>query len=136
MAPERSSPSVAGLTLRLKKKPDGAVVTFVRPDGTATTSRLGQGGFGAVHDLTHYAVESTLRLRHGFLGLVADGWNLADFEVKHANRRFPDEASSPTRSSAGRKSRSQISTGWWPGPSRLCVPARPRRCSTLTSFAG
>ncbi len=35
--------------------------------------------FFPVHDLTHYAVESTLRFRRGFYGLVSDGWNFEDF---------------------------------------------------------
>jgi hypothetical protein len=93
MAPEPAGRAGAPLTLRLKKSADGAtVVSFVRPDGTSTTGRLGTGGFGAVHDLTHYVVESTLGFRQGFLGLVAAGRDLADFEVKHANREWPDEA--------------------------------------------
>ena len=29
--------------------------------------------------LTHFAVETTLGYAHGFYGLVADGWDIADF---------------------------------------------------------
>jgi hypothetical protein len=79
--------------LCLKKAKDGRpAVTFVRDDGSRTSGRLGAGDFGPVHDLTHYAVETTLGLRHGFYGLLAQGWNIPDFEAKGAGRRLPDEA--------------------------------------------
>lgn len=79
--------------LQIKKKTDGAaVVTLVRADGSSTSGRLGSGGFGAVHDLTHYVVETTLPLPGGFLGLLARGWNMQDFEVKGASSRLSDEA--------------------------------------------
>jgi hypothetical protein len=79
--------------LKIKKKNDGAAaVTFVRADGSTTSGRLGSGGFGAVHDLTHYVVESSLRLSSGFLGLLAQGWNIPDFEIKGTAARLPDEA--------------------------------------------
>jgi hypothetical protein len=45
-----------------------------------------------VHDLTHYAVETTLGLSGGFYGLLAAGWNIPDFEVKGTGRRLADEA--------------------------------------------
>jgi hypothetical protein len=45
-----------------------------------------------VHDLTHYAVETTLGLRHGFCGLLAQGWDIPGFEVKGAAKQLPDEA--------------------------------------------
>ena len=93
MEPSPARSSAAHLTLRLKKKTaSAAVVTFARADGTTTSGRLGHGDFGAMHDLTHYVVESTLRLRLGFFGMVADGWNIPDFEIKHASRQWPDEA--------------------------------------------
>lgn len=52
-----------------------------RADGTTTWERR-QGAtaeFFAVHDLTHFAVETTLGCTSGFYGLVASGWDLADF---------------------------------------------------------
>ena len=79
--------------LGLKKAKGGRLtVTFVRADGTSTTGRLGSGDFGPVHDLTHYAVETTLGLHQGFYGLLAAGWNIPDFEVKGTAARLPDEA--------------------------------------------
>lgn len=81
------------MLLRLKKKADGqAVLTVVRADGSATSGRLGTGGFGAVHDLAHYVVETTLQLKSGFYGLLAQGWNIPDFEIKGTSNRLPDEA--------------------------------------------
>ena len=81
------------MKLKIKKRDTGdAVLTFVRDDGSATSGRLGSGGFGAVHDLTHYAVETTLGLRQGFYGLLAQGWDIPDFEVKGTGRQLPDEA--------------------------------------------
>ena len=81
------------MKVKLKKQAGGeAVVTFVRADGSATSGRLGSGGFGAVHDLTHYAAETTLGLRQGFYGLLAQGWSIPDFEVKDAAKQLPDDA--------------------------------------------
>ncbi|MBI2813531.1 MAG: hypothetical protein HYX71_04550 [Opitutae bacterium] len=81
------------MKVKLKKHAGGeAVVTFVRTDGSAASGRIGSGGFGAVHDLTHYAVETTLGLRQGFYGLLAQGWDIQDFEVKGAAHQLPDEA--------------------------------------------
>ena len=73
---------MAALTIRIKKQTDGsAALTCIRADGTATWQKqLGaQGRFFPYHDLTHYAVETTLNHRKGFYGMVASGWNMTDF---------------------------------------------------------
>ena len=81
------------MKIRLKKKTaDRPVVSVVRTDGSTTSGRLGANDFGAVHDLAHYVVESRLALANGFFGLLAQGWNIPDFEVRGASSRFPDEA--------------------------------------------
>ncbi len=82
------------LTLRIKKRPDAtAMLTLVRADGSSTSGAIGPPeGYGPVHDLAHYVVERTLRLSEGFLGLVATGWDIRDFEVKGAVKRLPPEA--------------------------------------------
>jgi hypothetical protein len=74
---------MAPLLLRFKKKADaGAVLTCERADGSWTSASIGpQGGYGPVHDLAHYVVESAFGLTGGFLGLIARGWDIADFEV-------------------------------------------------------
>ena len=70
------------MKIRIKKK----------GDGSATSGRLGPGGFGAIHDLAHYVVESGLSLRHGFFGLLEQGWAVSDFTAKGAAARLPDES--------------------------------------------
>ena len=81
--PPSADPAASrALGVRLARRVDGAVVFELRrPDGTTTwQKRTGATAeFFAVHDLTHFAVESELGLRRGFYGLVADGWDLADF---------------------------------------------------------
>lgn len=69
------------LTLLLKKQGDGRTAfTLERADGTRTWQRQERhAAFYAAHDLTHYAVESTLGLRAAFYGLVAGGWDFDDF---------------------------------------------------------
>jgi hypothetical protein len=82
------------LTFRIKKRPDtSAMLVLVREDGSSTTGSIGPpGGYGPVHDLAHYVVERALGLSEGFLGLVASGWDIRDFEQKGAARRLPAEA--------------------------------------------
>jgi len=67
------------LQIRITKKPDGSsVFACTREDGSETWQR-NQTDFFLLHDLNHFALESTLGLRHGFYGLVAAGWNITDF---------------------------------------------------------
>lgn len=81
------------MLVRLKKAKDAApTVTFVRADGSSTTGRLGSGEFGPAHDLAHYAVETTLGLSQGFYGLMAAGWDIADFGIKGTGPRLPAES--------------------------------------------
>jgi hypothetical protein len=83
------------LTIRLKQHPDGsASLTCVRRDGSSTWQRQ-RAGYGLVfppHDLTHYAVETTLGVRHGFYGLIADGWDITDFASPWPRGPIPFEA--------------------------------------------
>ncbi|MDF2775439.1 MAG: hypothetical protein K0S86_4940, partial [Geminicoccaceae bacterium] len=70
------------LRIRIKKNADGsAALTCIRADGSVTWQRQegAQGRFFPRHDLTHFAVETTLGHRRGFYGLVAEGWNITDF---------------------------------------------------------
>ena len=82
------------LTFELKKRADAkAQLVLTREDGSHTIGTIGPAeGFGPVHDLTHYAIESTLGLDEGFLGMCASGWEIADFEVKGTASRLPREA--------------------------------------------
>ncbi len=83
------------LLIRIKKNPDGsAALTCVRRDGTSTWQRqLGKVGLVfPPHDLTHYAVETTLGYRRGFFGLVADGWQIDDFAAPWPRGPLPVDA--------------------------------------------
>lgn len=83
------------LTIRIKKGSDGsAALSCTRADGTATWQRQrgAQARFFPRHDLTHYAVETVLGFRHGFYGLVAEGWDLADFGHPWPRGPLPREA--------------------------------------------
>lgn len=85
---------VPRLTFELKKRADAkSQLVLTREDGSYTIGTIGPAdGFGPVHDLTHYAIESTLGLDEGFLGMCASGWEIADFEVKGTAHRLPREA--------------------------------------------
>jgi hypothetical protein len=79
------------LTIRIKKKTDGAAaLSCRRADGSVTWQRQeGQlGRFLPQHDLTHYVVESTLGFDHAFYGLIASGWDISDFAGPGANKRI------------------------------------------------
>jgi hypothetical protein len=100
------------VSVELKKKADGtAILTFVRADGSRTSSPIGAAlGFGPVHDLAHYAVESVLGIARGFIGLCGEGWAIEDFD-KGAAKSIPPEAGI-AEVVAGEISRMEI-TGQW-----------------------
>jgi hypothetical protein len=83
------------LTIRIKKNRDGtAALTCTRADGSVTWQRQ-EGGhalFFPLHDLTHYAVETVLRHRRGFYGLVAEGWDFGDFGAPWPRGPIPADA--------------------------------------------
>src|SRR5512140_1368047 len=83
------------LKIRLKRRADGsAAITCEREDGTTTWQRQ-EGVIGQVfpaHDLTHYSVETTFGYTRGFFGLVADGWEIADFAKPWPRGPIPQEA--------------------------------------------
>ncbi len=83
------------LTIRLKRHTDGsASLTCTRADGSVTWQRQkpSVAVFFPQHDLTHYAVESTLGYRRGFFGLLADGWEISDFAAPWPRGIIPVEA--------------------------------------------
>ena len=59
-----------------KDKPD--TLHCIRADGSETWTRLKQG-FGAQHDLAHYAVETVLGFDQAFFGLLAQGRSIEEF---------------------------------------------------------
>jgi hypothetical protein len=83
------------LTIGLTRRADGAVVFALRrADGTTTWQKRtgGTAEFFAVHDLTHYAVETELHFARAFYGLVAEGWALTDFGTPWPRGPLPPEA--------------------------------------------
>lgn len=86
------------LTIAFTRRPDGGVVfSLRRADGTSTwQKRTGPTAeFFAIHDLTHYAVETELQFERGFYGLVAEGWALTDFGTPWPRGPLPREALPP-----------------------------------------
>lgn len=79
------------LRIRLTKGRDGpSTLVCTRPDGSSTWMRVHD--FFPLHDLTHYAVESTLGLERAFYGLILSGWNITDFSAPGGGSRTPPEA--------------------------------------------
>ena len=46
----------------------------------------------ALHDITHFSVETALGFRRGFFGLIAEGWNVDDVTGKGSRGELPEEA--------------------------------------------
>ncbi|HWZ61329.1 MAG TPA: hypothetical protein VNW46_20275 [Gemmatimonadaceae bacterium] len=83
------------MRIRFVKRADGgAVLRCERPDGSVVWQRQDgrRGRFFPPHDLTHYAVETTLGFRDGFYGLVAEGWEITDFGSPWPRGPVPDGA--------------------------------------------
>ena len=65
----------------------------MRADGSVTwQAQARHADFFALHDLTHFAVESSLGFKHGFFGLIAAGWDLEDTTGKGTRGPLPAEA--------------------------------------------
>ena len=82
------------LLIQITKRADGAgVLRCLRADGSVTWQKQHRhAGFFALHDLTHFAVESTLGFGNGFFGLIADGWDIEDTTGKRSRGPVPAEA--------------------------------------------
>jgi hypothetical protein len=82
------------LRIQITKRPDGSgVLRCVRADGSVTWQKQERhAAFFGLHDLTHFAVESTLGFRRGFFGLIAEGWDMEDTTGQGPRGPLPDEA--------------------------------------------
>src|ERR1700682_3030828 len=83
------------LLIQLTKRPDGSgLLRCVRANGSVTWQKQSSrhAPHFALHDLTHFAVESTLGFRRGFFGLIAEGWEVDDTTGKGARGPLPEEA--------------------------------------------
>jgi hypothetical protein len=81
--------------VQITKRSDGAgVLRCVRADGSVTWQKQTDrhAAFFALHDLTHFAVETVLGYRRAFFGLVAEGWDIEDTTGKGARGPLPPEA--------------------------------------------
>lgn len=82
------------LQIEIVKQSGGeGVLRCTRQDGSVTWQKQARhGGHFALHDLTHYAVETALGCRRGFFGLIAAGWDVDDTTGKGARGALPAEA--------------------------------------------
>jgi len=82
------------LKIEISKRTDGVgVLRCTRADGSITWQKQPKhGAHFALHDLTHYAVETALGYRRGFFGLIAEGWEVEDTTGKGARGPLPEEA--------------------------------------------
>jgi len=81
--------------VQITKKADGSgVLRCVRADGSVTWQKQTDrhAAYFALHDLTHFAVETTLGFRRGFFGLISEGWDIEDTSGKGARGPLPPEA--------------------------------------------
>ncbi|HET7459822.1 MAG TPA: hypothetical protein VFJ82_01190, partial [Longimicrobium sp.] len=76
--------------LKFSKTKDGTpVLSITRRDGSVAWQK--QHAFFPVHDLTHYAIETTLGLRQAFWGMMADGWEFSDFGTPWPRGPMPNQ---------------------------------------------
>jgi uncharacterized C2H2 Zn-finger protein len=83
------------LKIEIVKRADGAgLLRCTRADGTVTWQKQSErhAEHFTHHDLTHFAVETTLGYGQGFFGLIASGWDIGDTTGKGARGPLPDEA--------------------------------------------
>ena len=83
------------LKIQITKRNDGGgVLRCTRADGSVTWQKqtARHASHFALHDLTHFAVETGLGFKHGFYGLIAEGWEIEDTTGKGARGGLPVEA--------------------------------------------
>jgi len=82
------------LKVEIVKQPDGSgVLRCTRQDGSSTWQKQTKhAAHFALHDLTHYAVETSLGYGRGFFGLITEGWDVDDTTGKGARGPLPAEA--------------------------------------------
>lgn len=89
----------AALQIEIIKGTDGSgMLRCTRRDGSVTWQKQPKhASHFALHDLTHYAVETTLGYRRGFFGLIAEGWEVEDTTGKGRRGPLPAETTEVER---------------------------------------
>lgn len=118
------------MRVELVRRADGrTTLRCTRADGSVTwqTRRTEHAAFFALHDLTHYAVETELGFREGFFGLVARGWEIDDTTGKGRRGPLPPEAL-VVEQLVGALDRERTSPTAWPASEfrALLAPAASR----------
>jgi hypothetical protein len=82
------------MLIEIVKRPDqSGVLRCTRDDGSiAWQKQERHGTHFALHDITHYVVETTLGLRSAFFGLISQGWEVIDTTGKGSRGPVPPEA--------------------------------------------
>lgn len=62
------------------------ILLFKRDDGTETW--MVSDDFFVRHDLSHYAIETTLGYRKAFMGMLNDGMDIKDFEDRNKRKNI------------------------------------------------
>jgi hypothetical protein len=91
---EKLLDSQKNMKIEIIKQPDGTgVLRCTRRDGSVTWQKQRRhAAHFALHDLTHYAVETALAYQHGFFGLIAAGWDIEDTTGKGRRGALPAQA--------------------------------------------
>jgi hypothetical protein len=82
------------VSIEIVKQADGSgVLRCTRGDGSVTWQKQRKhAAHFALHDLTHYAVETALGYRRGFFGLIAEGWDIEETTGQTMRGSLPAEA--------------------------------------------
>jgi hypothetical protein len=82
------------LQVEIVKRGDGAgVLRCTRADGSVTWQKQHRrAAIFALHDLTHFAVETILGFRRAFFGLIDEGWEIEETDGKSPRGALPPEA--------------------------------------------
>jgi hypothetical protein len=81
--------------VQITKRDDGAgLLKCIRDDRSCTWQKQPDrhAAHFALHDLTHFAVETTLGYRNAFFGLLEQGWDMDDVTGKGGRGPLPAEA--------------------------------------------
>lgn len=77
----------------VKRADQSGVLRCTREDGSVVWQKQERhGAHFALHDITHYVVETSLGLKGAFFGLIKQGWEIDDTTGKGSRGPVPPEA--------------------------------------------